>query len=380
MSICFFNLYNYKIVLKKIFLIVLFFIFSANISFAKTNTSNQQSFYQAKVTQIISQGQISKDGQKNYFQKILVLFETGPDKGKRVEVTNGIESQIEKTQLVSPGQEIVVSETRNSNGKADYTVYDFYRLNSLLILTLVFFVSIILIAGAKGIGSIFGMLLSLLVILFFIVPNIIKGQDPLTVTLIGSSVIIVLSTYIAHGISKKTTVALFSTLLTLILTVVLAELSMHLNNITGLGNEDFYSLQISSSITFNIRGLFLSAVIIGTLGALNDITTTQAATVLELKKANPKLKFIDLLEKGFNVGKEHIASLVNTLILAYVGSAFAVFIFLILNPAHLPYWVILNNEIIADEVVKIISGSIGLLLSVPIVTFIASFVFSEIKS
>ena len=100
---------------------------------------------------------------------------------------------------------------------------------------------------------------------------------------------------------------------------------------------------------------------------------------MNLKKANPKLKFINLFEQGLSVGKEHIASLVNTLVLAYAGSAFAVFIFLILNPTDIPYWVILNNEIVSDEIIKIIAGSTGLLLSIPIVTFIASYFLPKKK-
>jgi uncharacterized membrane protein len=221
------------------------------------------------------------------------------------------------------------------------------------------------------------MIISLLVILLFIVPNILKGTDPLTVTLIGSSIILVLTTYLAHGVSKKTTIALFSTLVSLGLTAFFAIFAISLTKITGLGNEDFYTLQLGPTSIINIQGLFLSAIIIGTLGALNDITTTQAATIFELKKLDSKLKFIDLFQKGLTVGKEHIASLINTLVLAYAGSSFAIFIFFVLNPAKIPTWVILNNEIVTDEVIKIIAGSAGLLLSVPIVTIIASYVFSK---
>jgi uncharacterized membrane protein len=189
-----------------------------------------------------------------------------------------------------------------------------------------------------------------------------------------------ITTYLAHGISKKTTIALASTLFSLLLTAAFAIIAINFNKITGLGSEDAFALTLGPTSIIDIRGLFLSGIIISTLGALNDITTTQSATILELKKANPKLKFVALFEKGLSVGKEHIASLVNTLILAYVGSAFAVFIFFMLNPGHLPYWVILNNEIVSDEVIKIIAGSIGLLLSVPIVTLLASYIFSKIKT
>lgn len=281
--------------------------------------------------------------------------------------------------MVSNGDEIIVSENILQNGQKTYFFYDFYRINFLIAFIVIFFVLILAVAGFKGLGSIAGMIISLATILLYIVPSILKGQDPLTVTLIGSTFIIIVSTYLAHGISKKTTIALFSTLISLLLAGFFAILALRFGNIAGLGNENYSNLLVGPTSNINIQGLFLSAIIIGTLGALNDVTTTQAATIEEFKKTNPRLKFEILFEKGLIVGREHIASLINTLILAYVGSALAVFIFFVLNPAHLPYWIILNNEIIADELVKIIAGSIGLLMSVPIVTLIASLVYSEIK-
>lgn len=295
-------------------------------------------------------------------------------------IENGKDFQITKDQLVKYGQEIIVAKTTTPNGKTYYSIYDLYRLSNIILLCVIFFLLVIFITGKKGFGSILGMILSLGVITFFIIPNILKGGDPLTITLFGSVFILITTGYLAHGISKKTTIALLSTLISLFLTVAFAQLAISLTHLTGLGSEDAVALQFGPTSIINIKGLFLSGVIIGTLGALNDITTTQSATVYELKKTNPQLKFIQLIEKGINIGQEHAASLVNTLVLAYAGSALGVFIFLILNPAHIPYWVIINNEMLSDEIVKAIAGSVGLLLSVPIVTFVASYVFSKNKS
>ena len=365
---------------KIILLILLFFIFSVGIVRAQSAPQLQapkQEFFKGKVIEIVEQGQKELQGYKNYFQTLRVQIIDGTEKGKYTIIENGKEAQITKDQLVSKNQEIIVSKTTFRDSRSFYAIYDYYRLNSLLLFIIIFFAAVVIIAGIKGIGSILGMIISLGIIIGFILPNIIKGQDPLTITIIGSIAILTLTTYLAHGISKKTTIALISTLLSLFLTAGFAIIAINFNKITGLGNEDAFSLQIGPTSVINLRGLFLSGIIIASLGALNDITTTQSATILELKKADPRLKFLSLFEKGLNVGKEHIASLVNTLLLAYVGSAFAVFIFLILNPAHLPYWVILNNEIVSDELIKIIAGSMGLLLSVPIVTFLASYLFSK---
>lgn len=365
--------------------IVLVFLFLAIPKFAIAQTTSQfqdptQEFFKAKVVEIVSQGEKTTEGIKNYYQTLRVRFEDGTAKGKFTVIENGKDFQITKDQLVTKNQEIIVAKTTNFKGSVTYSIYDMYRLNSIAALIAFFFLLILAIAGKKGLGAVAGMAISLVVITVFIIPNILKGSDPLTITLIGSVTILLTTGFLAHGFSKKTTIALISTLISLLLTITFAEIAINLAHIAGLGSEDAFALQFGPTALISIKGLFLSGVIIGTLGALNDITTTQSATVYELKKANPKLKIVELFEKGINVGQEHVASLVNTLVLAYAGSAFAVFIFLILNPTHIPYWVIINNETISDEIVKTIAGSAGLLLSVPIVTFIAAYVFAKMKT
>lgn len=364
---------------KIIFVVLLLFALVKVPAFAQSTASQTvyPEFFKANITNVKSITKQSNGGTTTYYGTLEIKILEGSDKGKIITVNN---EEMGPNSLTKAGQGIIVSRTIAPNGKKYYSFYDTYRLNNLIICLIIFFIAILLIAGLKGLGSISGMIISLAVILIYIVPSIIAGQDPLTVTLLGSIVILLTTTYLAHGISRKTTIALVSTLISLLLTAAFAKVAVDFNHITGLGNEDFYNLLIGTTKIINIKGLFLSAIIISTLGALNDITTTQSATILELKIANPKLKFLNLFEKGLAVGREHIASLVNTLVLAYVGSAFAVFIFLVLNPSKTPYWVILNNEIVSDEIVRIIAGSMGLLLSVPIVTFLASYIFSKIKN
>ena len=365
--------------MRKILFIIItacFFLLPQHKIFAQTNVPVQD-YYKGTVVRVISSGENNVMGYKVLFQILEVQITTGPDSGKTINISYGKDSQITKDQEVSQGQEVILTKITNQSGKTSYSIYDTYRLNPLLVLLVLFFVLIVIVAGLKGIGSVLGMSFSLFIIMVFIIPNILSGKDPLAVTVVGSVAIIFVSTYLAHGVSKKTTVALISTLIALILAAAFSIFAINFAKLTGLGNEDFANLMLGTTSFINIKGLFLSGIIIGTLGALNDITTTQSATIFELKKTNDKLKFSQLLKKGFGVGKEHIASLVNTLILAYAGSSIAIFIFLALNPAHLPYWVILNNEIISGEIIRIIAGSSGLILAVPIVTLIASLAVSK---
>lgn len=345
-------------------------------SFAQNIETPKQEFFRGTVVKIVEQGQREVAEEMVPYQILEVKINEG--NGKTVNIEYGGKSRISQGQLVKVGRELIIS--KNTAGKTiTYNVYDFYRLPSLFILSLLFFVLILLIGGLRGFGSVLGMTVSLVTILVFIVPSILKGLDPLMITIAGSIFILLTSTFLAHGVSKKTIVALIATFISLALTAVFALLAVDFASITGLGNEEFYSLQYGATAIINIKGLFLSAIIISTLGALNDITVSQAATVLELKEANSKFEAAQLFKKGLNVGKEHIASLVNTLVLAYAGTSFAVFIFLVLNPLNVPYWVILNNELVSDEIIMIIAGSSGLLLSVPIVTGLAALVFTKKK-
>lgn len=368
--------------MKKIFIILASLLFALSIStkvFAQQGSQqdSRQEYVKAEVIEIVKQGEKESFGYKNLFQTLRVKITSGRDTGKYTIVENGKDTHITSDQKVTVGEEIILAKTITQDGKVSYAIFDIYRLTPLILLFAVFFILILLISGIKGLGSLLGMLFSLAIILLFIIPNVLSGKDPLTVTITGSMIILFVSTYLAHGISKKTTVALISTLIALILTAVFSIAAINFAHITGLGNEDFFTLQFGPTDSINIKGLFLSGIIIGALGALNDITTTQSATIFEFKKANKSLKFSELMQKGFSVGKEHIASLVNTLVLAYAGSSLAIFIFLVVNPIHLPYWVILNNEIISDEVIRIVAGSIGLILSVPIVTLIAALAVSK---
>lgn len=178
--------------------------------------------------------------------------------------------------------------------------------------------------------------------------------------------------YLAHGFSRKTTLSILSTFISLCITGILAVVSVQLAHLTGLGTEDANALKFGPTGSINPKGLLLGGIIIGTLGVLDDVTTGLTASIYELTKVDKKLPFRSLFRSGLEVGKEHIVSLVNTLVLAYAGAALPVFLILVLNPNHVPLWVILNSELIMEEVVRTIAGSIGLVSAVPITAFLAS--------
>jgi uncharacterized membrane protein len=154
---------------------------------------------------------------------------------------------------------------------------------------------------------------------------------------------------------------------------LLALLVVQLSQITGYADENDIAIHFGTQHLINVKGLLLGGIIIGTLGALNDITTTQVATIFEIAKTDKNLTNKQLFKKGLVVGCEHVVSLINTLVLAYAGSSLTIFIFLFYNSSYYPLWVILNSETLSEEIMRTIAGTIGLLFVVPIVTFSAAY-------
>lgn len=347
---------------------VFLFVFNSSSLAQAPGLDLKETYARGKVVEILKQGTQSLSGISVYSERLKVQILEGTEKNKIIVIDRSLDPKL-SYQKASEGQEIVVKK-QESQGKTQYFIYEPFRLNSLIYISIFFLLFIIFVAGKRGIGAVAGLAISILIISLYIIPQIIQGKDPLTICLIGSFIILLTSTYLAHGISVKTTIAVGSTGISLLFAAWISSYFVNLLHIFGLGSEEIYNLQMGHSI--NPKGLLLGSILIGTLGALNDITTTQAITMFTLVKENPKQKMLDLFEKGMIIGKEHIASLINTLVLAYAGSSLAVFIYLELNPAKLPWWVILNNESTIEEIVRSLSGSTALILAVPLTTLLAT--------
>lgn len=360
---------KFLLVLCSLIISVLFIVSPAS---AQTNSEPpKQELYKAEVIKIEKEGINTVAGYKNPYQIVQVQFIDGPENGKKIFINHGGRFTIKAEQKVRVNDTVIVTEL--SNGKqTTYQIIDTYRLDSLRYVLGLFVVVVFLLGKWKGLGALIGMTVSLLVILLFIVPQILTGRDPLLISIIGSLFIMLVTIYLAHGFSKQTTVALVATFISLVLTALLAVFFVDFVSLNGLGSDDAYSLRLGTTNIINFKGLLLGGIIIGALGVLDDITTSLSATIFELHKANPNYKFPHLIKSGLAVGHEHIASLVNTLVLAYAGASLPLFLFVIINPTNQPLWAILNNQLILEEVVRTLAGSMGLILAVPITTLLAA--------
>lgn len=327
-------------------------------------------FFRARVTDVLREEQRT-DGPVQVTQALRLRILSGAEKGTDVETTY---SALREDQKLHAGQTVIITKVQSDH--TEYVVVDVYRLPALLAVGGVFFASAILFGKRRGATSLLGLLVSVLVLTVFIVPRIAAGHQPLLTSLLGATVIACVSLYLAHGFNRRTSVALGATLITLFLSVLLTLLFVSLTRLFGLGSDEAFYLQLNTAESINPRGLLLGGIIIGVLGVLDDITTSQAAVVEELQRANPQLTFSELYRRAISVGREHIAALVNTLALAYAGASLPLFLlFTVAVPK--PLWVTLNSEIIAEELVRALIGSMTLMAAVPITTTLAVLVFGK---
>lgn len=293
-----------------------------------------------------------------------VRIDSGPDAGETFFFDQSVGAG---SRSLATGDPIVVAKG-DQEGTAYYFV-DYRRDVPLIALVLLFVVVVVLISRLRGALSLVGLGLSLLILVRFVLPAILEGSDPVLVAVTGSAAIMFVTLYLAHGVNVRTTTAILGTLLSLALTGGLAIAFVELSRFTGFGSEEATFLQISAE-QVNLEGLLLGGIIIGTLGVLDDVTVTQASAVWELRVANPSYSVKRLYSSALRIGRAHIASTVNTLVLAYAGASLPLLILFTISSR--PLGGVLTTEVVAEEIVRTLVGSIGLVASVPITTALAA--------
>lgn len=327
--------------------------------------AQEEEILEGKITGVLAE----EEREDQLYQRLEVLVTKGSLKDKTVIVEIGILPMVNQPRY-QEGNEIILSYGQDFEGNDVFYIVDFVRRKPLFWLFLIFALLAVVIGKWRGVSSLLGMGLSFLVIFKFILPSISAGNDPIFIAIIGSLFIIPITFYLSHGFNKKTTVAVIATFISLVITGILAQTFVEAAKLTGYASEEAGFLQVAKEGTMNIRGLLLAGIIIGVLGVLDDITVAQAAVVQQLQKVNPRISSGKLFIQAMSVGQDHIASMVNTLVLVYAGAALPLLLLFIDNP-H-PFSEVINYEIVAEEIVRTLVGSIGLILAVPITTFLAS--------
>jgi len=272
------------------------------------------------------------------------------------------------------GNRVVLGKDPTSPPSEQYYFVDRQRGRPLLLLGLLFAAVVIALGRKKGVSSLVGLALSLGVLVVFVLPAILEGKNPVIVAAVGASTIMFVALYMSHGFNLPTTTAVLGTISSLWITTGLAFAVVHLAHLSGATSEEAIFVNISVN-QINLQGLLLGGIVIGALGVLDDVTITQASAVWEIHLANPALGFKDLYQSALRIGRDHIASTVNTLVLAYAGASLPLLVLFTLAGSSLG--TILTGEIVAEEVVRTLVGSIGLVASVPITTGLTAFALTR---
>jgi len=297
---------------------------------------------------------------------VTIRLAEGPDRGQVVEtdIPTGPGAP-----TVRPGDKVVVLYLPDSPGGRPYQVTDHQRSKALLAIGLAFVFAIVAFGRWRGLTALIGLAVTFAVLLLFIVPAILAGEPPLLVAIVGSAAIMLAVLFLTHGFNLTTAIAVLGTLASLTLTGLLSALCTAAAKLTGVASEEASFLN-NAYQNVNMRGLLLAGILIGSLGVLDDICVTQATTVSELAAANPELGPSGLYRAATRVGRAHIASVINTIILAYAGSSLPLLI--LFAAGNVPVGELLTGQFVAEELVRSAVGTIGLVAAVPITTALAA--------
>jgi uncharacterized membrane protein len=372
-----YNALQFILAALVVVLISAFMIFSLMPSVNRQTQPDTQGFkigfgsdtVKARVLDILEEGTIDLGETTQPYQILLVKILEGPSEGKLAEIDYG-KRQIRPPGLkLSPGDVVLVTIGSMPDGTISAYFTDFVRTNPLLWLLGTFIVFSLVISGWKGARSLLGMAFSLFTITSYIIPQILQGKDPVLVNISGAFIMLAVTLYLTYGWTLKTHAAVLGTLISLIFTGLLSAFFVNLTRLTGFGSEDALFLVQQAQTPINLRGLALGGMLIGALGVLDDLVITQASAVMELHKTDTYQSWWKLFRSAMRIGQDHVAATVNTLVLAYSGAALPTMLLFSLSGENFSYLV--NLEFVAEEIVRTLVGSLGLILAVPLTTFLA---------
>ena len=319
----------------------------------------------AKVLEILDQREEIFPGTSTpvQVQEIKVQILDGKYENKTVEFTNDY-VQLEKEEV------FYLVHSTGEDGREFYTVYDPNRLPMLTLLSVIFIILVIFFGGIQGLRGLISLAGSMLVIVFVLLPAIMQGYSPLLVSIGVSSLIIILGSYITHGFNKTTSSAVAGMIITVVITGLMAYFAVYNSNLTGVTNDETVFLNFNTSGGIDLLGLLMGGIMIGLLGVLYDSSISQSIAVEELHRVAPHLGRRKIYNRAIRIGREHIGALVDTLAIAYVGASLPLLL-LFYSSTDISFLMIMNREVFATEIIRILIGSIGLILAVPITTLLA---------
>lgn len=329
-------------------------------------------YYKAIVTNITSE-ELEEDvdikGIEIGNQVVDVEFKEGPFKGQEYEIENPI-SRLYNLK-VEKGTKVIVG-CYESNDKNVMAIYSYDRSNTIYILIGVFCIIVIVIGGIKGVKSLISLMFTLVCCIFLMIPLMLRGVSPILASILMAILSITVTLLLVAGFNKKSLTAILGTTIGVIISGAIAYIFGNLSKLSGLTMENAESLiYIAEDTGLKIKGLMFAGILVASLGAVMDVAMSISSSIFEINDIDKTLKFNDLFMRAMNIGKDIIGTMTNTLILAFAGGSISLLLFI--YSAQMPYNKLINLDVLGIEIIQGFSGSIGIILSVPITALIGSY-------
>jgi uncharacterized membrane protein len=276
---------------------------------------------------------------------------------------------------LSEGDRFFFNYNVSVNDVESYGVTSVDRRGELIFLVAIFMLAVVAFGGWQGVRSLLALAGSFIALFYILVPGVLQGTNPIFISVLVASGILFAAIFFTHGFNRESAVAYGGTMIAVFITSLFAVYAVGITGLSGLASDAATSVMFNTRGTIDFSALLLGAMIIGVLGVLDDIAVTQAAVVTELFQSNKSMTRTHVYQRAIRVGREHVGALVNTLVLAYAGAALPLLMYFSLGESS--FSMVANTEIIATEIVRMIVGSIGLILAVPIVTLLAVYFLKD---
>lgn len=311
------------------------------------------------------------------YQQIKIRITTGKYEGEIFNIRNPM-SRLYNVHA-NIGDKVIVSIHEDSNSIQSISLFNYQKEKVVYVLVISFFALLVLLSGWKGLYAVISLIFTGIMIIFFMIPTIFRGYEPIPITIITVAITTIVTLLLIDGPNTKTLSAILGTIIGVILAGIISYTASNIAHISGLtSNEAEGLIYIAEQYNVKIKGLTFSAILIASLGAIMDVAMSIASSIFELNRTHPKSTPNELFKSGMNIGKDIMGTMSNTLILAFVGSSLNMILFIIAY--GMPYRQIINLDFLVAEVIQGTSGSIGIILTVPITAFIASFLAKKIEN
>ncbi len=357
--------------MKRIILITIVILMTFSANFATADLSDE--IYESAKVLSVTELDVAPDEftDKKFLVELKLL--DGPDKGQIIQLEHALLETDPYPMSIKQGDKIILFKS-----EGEYYVHDYKRDSGVYVLIFLFIITILWVGRWQGVKTVITLFLTLTIIAFVHIPLLNNGLNPILVTIVVATIITVFTLFFIAGVSRKSVAAIIGTLGGVVCAGALALIFAEFMHVTGLSNDEALMLKyIPQGDIFNASELLLSGIILGALGAVMDVAMSIASSIEEIRLNNPDVSVKRLFRSGMNIGRDVMGTMTNTLILAYTGSFLP--LILLFNAYRMSHIRIMNMDLIAAEVVRALSGSIGIVMCIPITAFVAVQLTRHIK-